>query len=52
LLRRLLPFELIIESETSGITVQLKIAPEVNNFIIQILVFLAYVGSSFVKTLK
>jgi hypothetical protein len=36
-------------NETSGITVQLKIACEATNFIIQILAFLAYGRSSYVK---
>jgi hypothetical protein len=39
-------------NETSDITIQLKIASEAPNIIIQILAFLQYGGSSFVKTLN
>jgi hypothetical protein len=39
-------------SETFEITVKLKITSEATNFITQILAFLKYCGSSFVKTLN
>jgi hypothetical protein len=53
LLGRPLPFVLITrDNETSGIVDQLKVTSEAFDFIIEILAFLAYGGSSFVKTLK
>jgi hypothetical protein len=39
-------------NETSGITVQLQITSEASNYIIHILEFLAYGGSSFLWTLN
>jgi hypothetical protein len=39
-------------NETSEITVQVKITSQATSFITQILLFLAYAGSSFVKTLN
>jgi hypothetical protein len=38
-------------NETLGITIELKVTSEATNFITQILDFLAYGGSSFLKTL-
>jgi hypothetical protein len=51
LFRRLLSFEFITVNETLGINFELEIASQAADFINQILSFLAYGGSSIVKTL-